>query len=78
MNLAMKVKIRNKATLLYGLLTILKDEVDMLRSDANAHDIDNLNRSVKDTLETLEKMIDVIAELEYILYLDKCNTKRPD
>lgn len=77
MNYKTKHKIRTKAGLLYGLLNVLKDDIDMLRSDANVYDIDNLERSVKDTVETLEKLTDAIAELEYILYVCKNETKGP-
>lgn len=77
MNYKTKKVIREKATLLYGLLTVLKDDIDMLRSDANVYDIENLNGSVRDTVETLEKMTDAVGELEYYLYLDKHNLKRP-
>lgn len=77
MNYKTKKVIREKATLLYGLLNVLKDDIDMLRSDANVYDIENLNGSVRDTVETLEKMTDAVGELEYYLYLEKHNAKRP-
>lgn len=65
----MKNDICAKARLIYGLLNVLKYDVDNLRVDANAMDISNLVRTVEDTNRTLENITDLVAEIEYLLYL---------
>ena len=66
-----KQGIRDKARLTYGLSLVLKDDVDTLRSCVNDFDIDRLYEAIRDTVETLDKLVDVMAQLEYILYLEK-------
>lgn len=66
-----KKKIRDKARLVYGLLHILKDDIDILRIDANNGDVDKLIISVQDARETLQKLLDDVVEMEYHLYLSK-------
>jgi hypothetical protein len=66
-----KHAIRDKARLTYGLSLVLKDDVDTLRSCVNDFDIDRLYEAIRDTVETLDKLVDVMAQLEYILYLEK-------
>lgn len=66
-----KHSIRDKARLTYGLTLVLKDDIDMLRSFANDYDVDRLYESVRDVTETLDKLVDIIAQLECTLYLEK-------
>lgn len=63
-------EIRDKSRLMYGLLTVLKDEVDVLRYDANNGDIPHLLKSSNDVHITIEKLDNLIEEIEYILYLN--------
>lgn len=65
-----KRKITERARLTYGLMHILKDCVDDLRMYANPCDLEKLDEVIDDTKETLQKLTDVVAELEYILYLE--------
>lgn len=69
MNNKAKNDIRAKAKLTYGLLNILKYDIDNLRIDVNSCDMESLRRTLQDTARTLENMIDVIGEIEYIVFL---------
>ena len=66
-----KYAIRDKARLTYGLSLVLKDDIDMLRSLANDYDVDRLYEAVRDTVETLDKLVDIMAQLECALYVEK-------
>lgn len=66
-----KHAIRDKARLTYGLTLVLKDDVDTLRTYTNDFDVDHLYEAVRDVTETLDKLVDVIAQLECTLYLEK-------
>ncbi len=71
MNNKAKREVRNKARLTCGLVNILKYDVDNLMSDTNECELDNVIDTVQETKETLQNLVDVIAEIEYILYLNK-------
>lgn len=61
-------EIRDKARLTNGLLTVLKDDIDVLRYDVNNGDILNLLTSTHNTKKTLEQLREIIDEIEHILY----------
>ena len=67
----MRRAIIEKTGLTCALMYILKECIEDIHIHANAYDLDNLDIAIDDTKETLEKMIDVVTELEYILYLKK-------
>lgn len=69
MNRKTKSEIRSKAKLAYGLLNILKYDIDNLRIDVNECDVDSLTRTIQDTTKTLENLIEVISEIEYVLFV---------
>lgn len=69
MNNQIKSSIRSKARLIYGLLNVLEYDVDNLRLDVHTCEIANLMRTIRDTNTTLENLIDIVAEIEYLLYL---------
>ena len=69
MNNKLKNDIRAKAKLAYGLLNILKYDIDNLRIDVNDCNVDAVRKTLEDTNRTLENMIDVISEIEYIVFL---------
>lgn len=70
MNHKTKNDIRSKARLIYGLTHVLKDDIDSLRTDAKTCELNRLIESLNNTNETIEKIIDIIAEIEYSIYLD--------
>ena len=69
MNQTAKNNIRAKAKLAYGLLNILKYDIDNLRVDVKDCDLDSLKRTLDDTNRTLENLTDVVGEIEYIVFL---------
>lgn len=70
----MENKTRNdilgKARLIHGLLNILEYDIDSIKNDVLIGETSNLNRTIQDTNVTLDNLIDVIAEMEYVLYLN--------
>lgn len=71
MNSKSKRDIRNKARLTAGLVNILKYDVNNLVMDTNECDLNSLFRTMEDVKETTQNVIDVLAEIEYILYLNQ-------
>lgn len=62
--------ILGKARLTHGLLTILEYDIDNIKNDVLIGETSNLSRTIQDTNTSLDNLIDVIAEMEYILYLN--------
>lgn len=62
--------ILGKARLIHGLLTILEYDIDNIKNDVLIGETSNLSRTIQDTNTSLDNLIDVIAEMEYILYLN--------
>lgn len=60
-----------KARLTYGLIHVLRYNVDCLRIDVVEFDPDNIMRTIKEVNETLDKITDTVAQLEYLLYMYK-------
>lgn len=71
MNYELKMEVRNKAQYVYGLLNVLKCDIDVLRKDASDCNLGKLKESIRDTDATLQKLLLVVEELEYIIKLDK-------
>lgn len=66
--------IRDKARLTGGLVSVLNDDIFVLREHANTCDVDKLNEALFATNETIEKITDALAQIEYALYLDSRKT----
>lgn len=70
----MENKTRNdilgKARLIHGLLNILEYDINNIKNDVLIGETSNLSRTIQDANTTLDNLIDVIAEMEYILYLN--------
>lgn len=69
MNNKTKNDIQAKAKLAYGLLNVLEYDIDNLRIDVNECDVNSLRKTLQDTTRTLDNLIDVIGEIEYIVFL---------
>ena len=69
MDIRTKNDIRAKAKLAYGLLNVLEYDLDNLRTDVNECNVDDLRKTLQDTTRTLDNLIDVIGEIEYIVFL---------
>ena len=65
-----KKEIRSKSRIAHGLADVLKYDTGNIVSDANECHMDILIDTVLDTKETLQNLVDVIAEIEYLLYLE--------
>lgn len=58
-------EIKARARLTKGLLNILKDDVDMLNTDADNVNLINIEESIIETKNTLCDIMDNINEMEY-------------
>lgn len=70
MNNETKQEIRGKARIAHGLADVLRYDTGNIVSDANECHMDILIDTVLDTKQTLQNLVDLIAEIEYILYLE--------
>lgn len=75
MDFEIKKQLKDRAQHTYGLLNVLKCDIDILRKDASDCNLPKLRESIRETDRTLQKLLLVVGELEYILKLDK--TKGP-
>lgn len=64
-----KMNMKKRARIAAGMVNLLKDDVEYLRSDANDFDVLCLEESIKDTKATIQMLSDHITEIEYLLYL---------
>lgn len=65
-----KREIRSKARIAHGLADVLRYDTGNIVSDANECHADILIGTVFDTKETLQNLVDIITEIEYLLYLE--------
>ena len=66
-----KKEIKERARLARVLANALGHDAEYLYSDADTYDLLCLGESIRETKETIQKMIDNVMELEYLLYLIK-------
>lgn len=59
-----------------GLLNLLKDDIDMINMDADNYDLMTIGESICEAKDTIQKMIDNIMELEYLVYTVKSDDSR--
>lgn len=71
MRAKLKQDLIDKTRLTYGLTLVLKDDVDRIRSYTGEFDIDNMYEAVRDATDTVDKLLDILAHIEYFLYLEK-------
>ena len=71
-----KQEMRTRAQLAKGLTNVLQSDLEYVCADARDYDIICLNESIRDTKDTLQKLVDNIKELEYLLYLTKQDDSR--
>ena len=69
MNNKVRSSICSNTRLFRGLLNVLEYDIDNLKTDLNNGEVTSLIRTIQDTNETLQNLIDVMAEIEYTLYL---------
>lgn len=66
-----KLEMKKKANMIRGLITLLQDDATYICADANDFDLVSLGISIAETKDTIQRLIDNVAELEYSLYLSK-------
>lgn len=71
MSSRLKREIQNKTRLAYCLVDILEYDVDNLKNDAHECNPDELMETLQGTKATMQNIIDIVTEIEYILYLEK-------
>lgn len=64
-----KIDVRRKARMIRGTINLLVDDASYICSDADDFDLIGLRESIPEAKETVEKLIDHIADLEYAVYL---------
>ena len=74
MSINMKHQLKDKARYTYGLVSVLKCDIDILRKDASECNLDKIRDSIREVDTTLRKLMFVIGEIEYILKLDEKTT----
>lgn len=71
MNYKIKRELQNKARLACGLADILKYDAENLVMELNELYEDYFIEAIRDTKETMQNFVDVITEMEYLLYLER-------
>lgn len=71
-----KKEMRDRARLARGLANALGHDVDYIHMDVENFDLICMNESIRETKETLQKLMDNITELEYLFYLLKRDDSR--
>lgn len=66
-----KREIQNKARLAHCLVDILEYDIDNLKNDANECNPEELMETLQETKATMQNLIDIMTEIEYVIYLDK-------
>lgn len=68
-----KKEMKDRARLARGLVNALKYDVDYVFTDVNSYDVICLEESLRETKDTIQKLVDNITEIEYLLYLMRQN-----
>lgn len=71
MNYKTKRELQNKARLACGLADILKYDSENLVAELNELYEDYFIDAIRDTKETMQNFVNVIAEMEYLLYMER-------
>ena len=68
-----KKEMKDRARLARGLVNALKYDVDYIYSDVKNYDIICLDESLRETKDTIQRLLDNVTEIEYLLYLMRQN-----
>lgn len=71
MSSRLKREIQNKTRLAHCLVDILEYDIDNLKNDAYECNPDELMETLQETKATMQNIIDIVTEIEYVLYLEK-------
>lgn len=64
-----RLEMRSRARSVKGLVNVLQSDADYVFRDVEDHDIISLGESLKELKNTVQDLVDNVAELEYALYL---------
>lgn len=66
-----KREMRSKSQMIRGLANLLRDDADYICADVDDFDLIGLTVSIGEVKDTLQRIVDNVAELEYAVYLSK-------
>lgn len=66
-------EMKDRAWLVRGLVNALKYDAEYIYDDVTSYDVVCMESSIQDTKETIQRLVDNVTELEYLLYLLKQN-----
>jgi hypothetical protein len=64
-----KKEMKDRARLSKGLVSALKYDVEYVYSDVKNYDLICLNESLRETKDTIQRLIDNISEIEYLAHV---------
>lgn len=68
-----KKEIKERARLTRVLANALGHDTEYLYSDAENYDLMCIDESIRETKDTVQKLVDNLKEIEYLLYLVRNN-----
>lgn len=71
-----KREMKTRARLAKGLSNALTSDVEYICSDVDSYDVICMDSSIREAKDTLQKLVDNLTELEYLLYLIKREESR--
>lgn len=71
-----KIKMMKHARVASGLFSILKDDIELIRMDAEEYNLISMKESINEAKDTLRRLVDTVVELEYTLYLAEDETRK--
>lgn len=71
-----KKEMKDRARLARGLANALGYDVEYVYTDVENFDLICMTESIRETRDTLQKLVDNMKELEYLLYLVKKQESR--
>ena len=66
-----KMEMKKKARTIQGLTNLLCDDAEYIRVDAEDFDLLGLGVSIHEVKDTLQRVLDHVMELEYMVYMVK-------
>lgn len=70
-----KKQLIDRARYTSGLINVLQCDIDILRKDAAECNLDKIRESISEAYKTIQKLHLVVGEIEYILKLDKSDSR---
>lgn len=67
----LRIELRKRSRNIKGLINLLHEDAKYICIDAEDLDLLGLSESIKEFKDTIQSVVDNIAELEYAVYLSK-------